>query len=277
MKELEFMEKINDIDPALLEDQPAGKRRGSKTVRRVLIAAAAVLLLAGTAYGIARGVELRKTNDPKAEEQGFEAKAELPLVPWSSFTGEIREAGAQIAAQYENPVAEPAFSSYQPDPGAYTRRFRTIEEAVAYLGLEGFRTPGFPFAEYDCSVTASGNEEGRVEIVRLNAEHIEWNDVGAQLCVTVLTDGAKESALVTGSVWTWEFPRDVEFQHYATPGGNDCAIAVLRPEYDSDFMSLTGYMAVGSALYELNLGAVPKEKYETAMQMLRDWADGFDK
>ena len=275
-KELEFMEKINDLDPELLEERPAEKRPRGRLVRRIVIAAAAVLLLGGTVYGVVKGIELRKTDDPGTEEQGLEARTELPLVPWSSFTGEIREAGARIVGQYENYTPEPAFSNYWSDPGTYARRFATIEDAVAYIGLEDLKTPTFPFDEYDCAVSAHGDEEGRVDEIKLSAEHIEWQDIGAQLYVTILTDAAPQSEFVSESFWTYEFPRDVEFQHYATPGGKDCAIAVLKPEYDSNFMSLTGYVAAGSAFYELNLAAVPREKYDVAMQMLKGWADALD-
>ena len=277
MKELDFLEKINELDPELLEDRPVARSRSlGKTVRRFGLAAAAVLLLVGTVYGVVKGIELRKTDSPGTEEQGLEAKAELPLVPWSSFTGEIRTAGEKIVEQQENSVPDPAFSNYLSDPGTYEQRFATIGEAVDYIGLEGLKTPSFPFDEYDCAVSAHGDEAGRVDTVRLTAEHIEWNDIGAQLYVTILTDAAEGQEYVTGSVWTYEFPRDVESQHYTTRGGNDCAIAVLRPEFDSKYMSLTGYVAAGSALYELNLGAVPQEKYEIALQMLHDWADALD-
>ena len=278
MKELEFMEKINDLDPELLEDRSAaGKRSRGKMIRRFALAAAAVLLLAGTTYGVAKGIELRKIESPGTEEQGFEAKVQLPLVPRTSFTGEIKTAGEKIAEQYRNYVPEPVFSSYYADPGTYARSFETIEDAVAYIGLPGLKTPTFPFNEYDCAVSAHGDEEGRVDEIKLTAEHIEWQDIGAQLYVTILTDAAPQSEYVSGGVWTYEFPRDLEFLRYTTPGGNDCAIAVLKPEYDSNFMSLTGYVAAGSALYELNLGAVPQEKYDVALQMLHDWADALDK
>ena len=42
MNEIDFLENINDIDPALLEDRPAEpKRRSLKTIRRIALAAAA--------------------------------------------------------------------------------------------------------------------------------------------------------------------------------------------------------------------------------------------
>ena len=277
-KELEFMEKINDLDPELLEDRSAAEKRSrGKLIRRFALAAAAVLLLAGTVYGVAKGIELRKTDSPETEEQGFEAKVQLPLVPRTSFTGEIRTAGEKIAEQYQNPASQPMFSSYYADSGTYARSFETIEEAVAYIGLEDLKTPTFPFDEYDCAVSAHGDEEGRVDVIKLTAEHIVRNDIGAQLYVTILTDAAPQSEYISGGVWTYEFPRDLEFLRYTTPGGNDCAIAVLKPEYDSNYMGLTGYVAAGSALYELNLGAVPTEKNDIAMQMLHDWADALDK
>ena len=248
-----------------------------KRIRRLMIAAAAVLLLAGTVYAITKGIELRKTDDPETEEQGFEAKVELPLVSWSSFTGEIREAGAAIVRQYENYQPQPAWSSRYIDPGVYGRSFGSIREAVAYIGLADLKTPTFPFDEYECSVTARGDAAGQVREVQLCAEHIVRNDIGAQEYVTIRTDAALDSEYVSGGVWTCEFPRDVEFQDYVTPGGNICAIAVLWPEYESNYMSLTGYAAEGCALYELNLGAVPKEKYDVALQILHDWADALDK
>lgn len=277
MKELDFLEKINDLDPALLEETPVSSGRARpKLIRRVAIAAAAVLLLAGTVYAVARGIELRRISRFGGEEQGVEAKTELPLVPWADFTGEIQNAGARIAEQFKTYKPEPVFSSYLSSPADDTRRLRTIEDAMDYIGLPGLKTPSFPFGSYDCSVTAHGDEQGRVNRVTLYAEHIEQSDIGAQGTVTILTEHAQEAEYRSGGVWTPEFPRDVEFVTYTTPGGNECRIAELRPEYDSGFMSLTGYLSAGPAFYELNLGAVPLEKYELALEMLRQWADALD-
>lgn len=278
MKELEFMEKINDLDPALLEDRPAaGKRFRGKTVRRIVIAAAAVLALGGTVYGVAKGIELRRISRPGAAEEGIEARAELAPAPWSSFTGEIRTAGEQIVQQYENYTPEPDWSSRRVDPGVYARSFGSLEEAAAYLGLEGFRTPPFPYDDCSCTVSAHGDEKGTVDQVRITAEHIRANEICAQEFITILTDAAEETELVSESFWTYEFPRDVEFQHYATPGGSDCAIAVLTPEFESKYMGLTAHLTVGGVFYELNLSAVPKERADEAMRMLYDWADALDK
>ena len=277
MKELEFLEKINEIDPALLEEQsPARGKSLRKVLRVAAVAAVLALVLAGTVYAISRSGRVELNRIATADEAGFEAKVELPLVPWDSFQGEIREAGERIVQQYENYVPQPAWSSYYEDPGQFTRQFDSLDKAVAYVGLPDLKTPTFPFDTYDCTVTACGDETGKVREVRISARHIERNDIGAQETVTLLTDAAPRSEYVSGGVWTYEFPRDVEFQHYTTSGGNDCAIAALRPEYDSSHMGLTGYVTVGSALYELNLGAVPREKYDVAMQILHDWAEALD-
>ena len=279
MKELDFLENINDIDPTLLEDRPVVRSRPqTRIVRRILIAAAAVLLLAGTAFAISKGIrrDVTLTRVESSEESGFEAKVELPLVPWSNFEGEIRSVGEAIAQQYETYVPDPVFSSVLTDPGVWERSFDSLGEAAAFLGLPGLQTPTFPFDEYECSMNVRGDEAGRVDEIRITAQHIVKNDIGAQEYVTILTDAAEESEYVSGGYWTYEFPRDVEFQQYTTPGGNSCAIAVLKPQYDSEFIGLDGYAAAGSALYELNLGAVPREKYDQALQILHDWADALD-
>ncbi len=277
MKELDFLEKLNELDPTLLEEAPATSGRARpKLIRRFAIAAAALLLLTGTVYAIARGIELRRISRFEGDEQGVEAKTELPLVKWSSFEGEIKDVGETIVRQYQEYVPEPAWSSYRGDPGSCSLCFDSIEEAVDYIGLPGLKAPSFPFAEYECSVTAHGDEEGQVDRVTLHAKHIERNDIGAQETVTILTENAENSEYVSGGVWTPEFPRDVIFASYTTPGGNECRIVELRPEFDSRFMSLTGYLTVGPAFYELNLGAVPLEKYEIALEMLRQWADALD-
>ena len=276
MKELDFLKTINEIDPELLEDRRIADRCSrTRTVRRVLLAAAAVLLLGGTVFAVAKGI-VRTNRVSSPTEDGVEAAAELTRIPWSSFRGEIQGAGEIIARQYAEDEPQPAWSSFCADPGEYTRPFADIDEAVAYIGLAELKTPTFPFDEYECSVTAHGDAEGRVDAVRLYAEHVVENDIGAQEVVTILTDAAQETELVSQDVWTFEFPRDVELTHYVTPGGNDCAIAVLTPQYDSEFMSLTGYVTTGAAFYELNLSAVPREKYDLALQMLHDWADALD-
>lgn len=276
MKELDFLESINDLDPQLLEEQaaPRGRKRG-RTLRRAVVAAAAVLLLGGTVFAVASGIGMQRL--PKTDlEDGYEAEAVLPLVPWSSFTGGIRSVGETIAAQYGADAPQPVSSSFWADPAVCRRSFADLDEAAAYLGLSELELPDFPFDGYTCFVEAHGDADGRVDKVQLCAERIVPDDICAQLSVTILTEYASDPRFVSGGVWTYEFPRDLEFQSYLTPGGLECRIAVLRPQYESRYMSLTGYAAAGSALYELNLGSVPTEDYELAMQMLRDWADGLD-
>lgn len=277
MKELEFLEKINEIDPDLLEEKtPARSRRLGRVLRVAAVVAVLALVLTGTVYALTRSrhVEMEQIDTP--EGAGFEAKVELPLVSWDSFRGEIRSAGETIARQYAEPEPQDWTSSYYADPSLCERSFGSIEEAMAYVGLAELKTPTFPYENTPCTVTAQGDETGAVSRVRLHLEHIAPTEICAQETVTVLTDAATDPELVTGGVWTYEFPRDVEFLNCLTPGGNECRIAVLRPEYDSDYMSLDGYVAVGSALYELNLAAVPVAEYDRAVEILHAWANALD-
>ena len=275
MKKLEFLEKINDIDPELLEDRPAVRNVGRpKVLRFAAIAAVLVLLLAGTAYAVSRIIQMNRIDGP--EESGYEAKVEMPLVPWSSFKGEIKTVGETIVRQYAEQGPQSWTSSVIVDPGVCERSFDSVEEALAWIGLADLKTPTFPYADYDCTVTAKGDESGAVSAVKLDLEHIAPTEMCAQETVTVLTDAAQDPELVSGGVWTYEFPRDVEFLSYVTPGGNECRIAVLHPEFETDYMSLTGYVAAGCALYELNLSAVPIAEQDSAVEILHAWADALD-
>lgn len=277
MKELELLEKINDLDPALLEDRtPARSRRVGKILRVAAIAAVLALVLAGTVYALTRPrhVELNRVDTP--EGAGLEAQVELPLVPWDSFRGEIRNAGETIARQYAEPEPQDWTSSYYADPGVCERSFGSIEEAMAYMGLAKLKAPTFPYENTPCTVTAKGDETGAVSSVTLSLAHIAPTGICAQETATILTDAATDPQLVSRGFWTYEFPRDVELLRYVTPGGNECSIAVLHPEFETDYMSLTGYVAVGSALYELNLSAVPVTEEDQALEILHAWADALD-
>ena len=51
---------------------------------------------------------------------------------------------------------------------------------------------------------------------------------------------------------------------------------LLHPQYESNYLGLTGYAVSGCAFYELPLGAVPKEEQDEAVERLRAWADALD-
>ena len=275
MKELDFLEGINDLDAALLQEERSGRKRGGRSViLRFAAAAAAVLLLCGTVYAVVSRIEMKKTETQ--DEQGVEARVELPLVKWDEFSGEIRNAGEEIVRQYAEYTPEPLWSSYLADPGDYARRFDSLGEAAAYIGLADLKTPGFPADDEACTVTAHGDEEGRVDRVSLTAERIAPGEISVQLYVTVLTEYAQGAEFVSRTVWTPEFPADTEFQTYTTPGGNECRISVRKPEYESSYVGMTAYLAVGPAFCELNLGAVPEDESDRALEILHAWADALD-
>lgn len=278
MNEMDFLEGINGIDPELLEEKAKAKRSVRlRSVRWIAIAAALLLILGGTTvYAITNNIKLAKTASPYGE-QGFSAEATLPLVKWKSFKGDIKNAGDIIAEQYVTFTPAPALSSTLVLPGVYGRSFDSIDEAVEYIGLKGLKTPPFPYDDFDkCSVIANGNAEGQVESVELYIEHVNGYEMGAQAYVTIMTEYAEDGSVEKGGVWSPEFPRDVEFLYYTTPGGNECRIAVMHPQFETKYMGLTGYVISGSALYSLNLGGVLQTDFDHALEVMHAWADGLD-
>lgn len=277
MNEIDFLKCMNEIDHELLDDSPKSKRSiRPRFLRRFAIAAALLLLLGGTtAYAISGGIDLRKTSYPGGD-QGFSVKTSTPLVKWSSFKGEVRNAGSVIAEQYATFTPAPWYSSTFTDKSSYSVGFDSIGEAMDYIGLKGLKTPPYPYDDYDCAVSAHGDAEGRVDSVEMYIAHINNYEPTAQEYVTIKTEYADNGEHISGGAWTPSFPRDVEFLSYTTRGGNECRIAVLSPAYDSDYMGLSGYVLCGSAFYQLHLGAVPKTDYDHAIDILHAWADGLD-
>lgn len=278
MNEMDFLEGINELDPELLEEKSKAKRSvRPKAVRWIAIAAALLLILGGTTvYAITNNIKLGKFTRPGGE-QVVSAEATLPLVKWKSFKGDVKNAGEIIAEQYVTYTPAPAHSSTMVLPGVYGRSFDSIEEAMEYIGLKGLKTPPFPYDDFDrCSVTAQGNAEGQVESVELYIEHVNGYEMGAQEYVTILTEYAEDGSLDKSVASSPDFPRDVEFLYYTTPGGNECRIAVSRPQFESRYMSLSGYVISGSAFYWLNLGGVPQTDYDHALEVMHAWADGLD-
>lgn len=278
MNEIDFLKCMNEIDHELLDDSPKSKRSiRPRSLRRFAIAAALLLLLGGTtAYAISSGIELRKTEYSDGN-QGFSVKTSIPLVKWSSFKGEVCNAGSVIAEQYATFTPAPWYSSTFTDKSSYSVGFDSIGEAMDYIGLNGLKTPPYPYDDFDCCVvSAHGDAEGRVDSVEMYIQRINAHEISAQEYVTIKTEYANSSEYVSGGAWTAEFPRDVEFLHYTTRGGNECRIAVLNHMYESNYMGLTGYALRGSAFYQLHLGGVPKTDYDHAIEILHSWADGLD-
>ena len=276
MEPLDFLEGINEVDPALLAEASGDRRRsGAGRPRWIALAAALLLILGGmTAFAVSGRVTL--TGFRNTDESGFRAETELPRVNWKRFRGEVRGAGKIIARQYAEFTPAPAYSSVLVLPGVYGRSFGSLEEAMAYIGLGELKAPTFPYADTPWSVVAEGDERGRVKAVKLLTQHVVPGEFSTQETVTILTEYADDGLLTSGGVWTGEFSREAEFLRHTTPGGNECRIVLLHPQFESNYLGLTGYAVSGCAFYELSLGAVPKAEQEEAVRRLCAWADALD-
>ncbi|MBQ6221697.1 MAG: hypothetical protein IJJ44_03695 [Solobacterium sp.] len=241
-----------------------------------IVFAAALLLISCARSAGNQPHEIFLVKVEKEGEKGFQAEAELSPVSWRHFNGEIREAGESIVKQYAEYTPPPPESSIIFLPGIYIRSFSSIDEAMDYIGLAELKTPAFPYEDYQCAVICEGEENGRVNKVVLKLSHINDKEYTAQETMTILTDAAKDTKIVSGGAWTDEWPRNLEFLQYSTPAGKDCRIVVMKPRYQSKYIGLTGFVVDGNAFCEMNLGSVLREDTDYAIQILHDWADAFD-
>ena len=244
--------------------------------KSMLIVSAAILLVSCARTAGNKPNEINLVNIQRDGEKGFEVETELSPIPWRRFKGEIREAGEAIVKQYAEYTPPPPESSLFFHPGTYIRSFHSIDEAVDYIGLAELKTPEFPYEDYQCAVICEGEENGRVNKVVLKLSHINDKEYTAQETMTIFTDAAKDTKIVSGAAWTDEWPRNLEFLQYSTPAGKDCRIVVMKPRYQSKYIGLTGYVVRGNAFFEINLGSVLREDTDRAIQILHDWADAFD-
>ena len=262
------------IDFFTMMDSSALSKFSNKSV--LIVSAAAILLVSCARTAGNKPNEINLVNIQKDGEKGFEVETELSPVPWRRFKGEIREVGVAIVKQYAEYTPPPPESSLFFHPGTYIRSFRSIDEALDYIGFAELKMPVFPYEDYQCAVICEGEENGRVNKVVLKLSHINDMEYTAQENMTIFTDAAKDTKIVSGAAWTDEWPRNVEFLQYSTPAGNDCRIVVMKPGYQSKYIGLTGYVVSGNAFCEINLGAVLREETDQAIQILHEWADAFD-
>lgn len=269
----ELLEKLELADPAYVQsaaEMPTAKKR--PRARWAVGAAACICLLAGTA-AVASGGGTRLLDSFTARgnpgsdliESGYDLAADVEKFPASALTGEIQDAGEQIARQYENwnPFSSWSVSSL------WRTDFSSSAEARDYIGLKNLRELDWDLEETQTILRLTGDSQGRLLRVQLETDY-EAEGVRLQAFADIFTEDDENA--VTTAVRTTE---DVAFSEsfYTAAGGKRCQI-ITNTGLASGYYCMDSYLVDGGVLYSLHL-AYLREDEALAESLLHRWADLF--
>lgn len=269
----ELLRKLELADPAYVQaaaDAPAERRR--PRLRRALLGAACVCLLASAAAVAAGGgtwlldsFTARRAPGADLTQSGYDLAADVEKFPVSALTGEIREAGEEIARQFEN--YDPA-SSWHP---ATLRRthFPSAAEARTYIGLDALRGLDWDLEETQTTLDVTGDPQGHLLRIGLETDY-EVEGVRLQAFAAIFTEDS-EDTVVIGTRTT----EDVAFsESLRTSAGGRRYQVITDTGLASGYYGMDGYLVEDGVLYSLHL-AYLKDDEALAESLLRQWADLF--
>lgn len=315
MNGMEFLDKLEHIDPAYVaeaERTAPAKRRRLPRWGLALAACLGLLVSAGAALEVSGyGTRLLHTFTARPEESnlpgsGYVIETKVELFPVSAFTGEVREAEADLLAQYErwyrnweefaNTYGEDFASWLEQDPelysfaGSYKRDFATAQEALDYIGFAGLRSPDMGLEEtavWSCAIGgASGQLQSVSFVVQYTAETLRMETSALiftenhptyssteryEYFPEELLEGASEGGIVLFT----QTDEDVSYTEdfYTTAAGGQCRI-LQSSVRENGYHYLSGYLVVDGVLYGATIPHLTEDA-DQAMELLHRWADGL--
>nr|WP_326126308.1 hypothetical protein [uncultured Oscillibacter sp.] len=268
----ELLRKLELADPAYVQaaaDAPPERRR--PRLRRALLGAACVCLLASAAAAAGGGTWLLDSFTARGApgsdliQSGYDLAADVEKFPASALTGDIREAGEEIARQFEN--YDPTSSWY---PGTLLRtHFPSAAEARAYIGLDALRGLDWDLEETRTALDVTGDPQGYLQRVQLETDY-EVEGVQLQAFATVFTEDSDDTVVI-GTRTT----EDVAFsESLRTSAGGRRYQVITDTGLASGYYGMDGYLVEDGVLYSLHL-AYLKEDEALAESLLCQWADLF--
>lgn len=309
MRGMEFLDKLESIDPAYLaeaEQAPIQKRRRLPRWGVALAACLALLVSAGAALAISGyGVRLLHTFTARPEGDfvpgsGYVIEVQPKLFPLSAFTGEVLEAKADILAEYEKWFAYhsnfyatrgedfAALLEDRPEEYSFTgsckRDFATAQEALDYIGLAALKYPDLGLEEQAVWSAALGNSLGQIESVSfcvcydIETLHIqvsalmftEYEPTGSsKYFPEELSEGASEGSIIMFT-YTYE---DISYTEdlYTTAAGRQCQILDSTP-FEDGHCDMSAHLVADGIEYGINISHLPEDA-DQALELLHLWAD----
>lgn len=309
MRGMEFLDKLEHIDPAYLEEAeqaPAQKRRRLPRWGVALAACLALLVSAGAALTVSGyGVRLLQTFTARPvggaiPGSGYVIEVQPELFPLSFFTGEVLEAKADILAEYEEWLERTtrAFAlsgqdfaalleanpEQYPFTGGCKRDFATAQEALDYIGLAALKYPDLGLEEESVWSAALGNSLGQIQSVSFcvcyNTEtlHIqvsalmytEYEPTGiSEYFPEELSEGASEGSII---MFTYT-DEDISYTEdlYTTAAGRQCQILDSTP-FEDGHCHMSAHLVADGIEYGIDISHQPEDT-DQALELLHQWAD----
>lgn len=310
MRGMEFLEKLDQIDPAYLaeaEQFSVQKRRRLPKWGVALAACLALLVSAGAALAIiGSGVRVLHTFTARPEEgpmsgSGYVIEIEEERFPVSSFTGELRETvEAESLAQYEEWFAHhsdfctrlgedfaallESHPEEYPFSGYCKRYFATAQEAWDYIGFAPLKSPDMGLEEDTVWVFASGNSSGQLqhaafavcyntEIFPITVSALMYTEYFPKATFDGFPEELSEGASDASHVLYTITDEDISYTEtfYTTAAGRQCQILDSTP-YEDSRCHLNGYLVADGILYNIFISHLPEDA-DQAMELLCRWAD----
>lgn len=276
MNGFDIIEAVNNIDEKLLTADAPHKKRVPR-IKIFAVAAALILILGCVTVG---GVSLMRGKFAPIETgtHGYTASFELEKFKWSDFKGDVAELQEIIREQYANYTPPPLWSNDYLPPGAVGVSFATYDEAVDYFGLDALKRLSLPFDE-PIIATVVGDEEGKISQIYLFCQHIliagdpSTGNYGGAFSVTIFTENCDISSPLAGGDFGDYDPGKIEHKEFITSKGVLCQYTEVGVG-DHTRQNVQGFILDNGILYKLDV-TFDGERLETAMEVLKNWAEQF--
>lgn len=289
MRGMEFLDKLEHIDPAYLEEAEqfsAKKRRRLPKWGIALAACLALLVSAGAAIVISGsdiqvlGTFAARIDGEFIPEAGYVIGVEAERFPLSSFTGEVLEVGTEFIAQYEQWLEEmpeelrkelDEMLEENPEQhvflGRCRRDFATAQEALDYIGFAALKNPDMGLEEEASWSAAFGTPSGQLTSVSFCVVYtVEELHILTSARIYTEYESASEN-----DITLYTFIDHDKDEFYTTAAGKQCRISY--PEHTEEGRHwIYGQMIVDGILYGVDISRTTEDA-DQAMELLCRWAD----
>lgn len=248
------------------------RKKPVKSVKYYIMIAACIVFVLSTATVFAKtslGTQIidmftsRKPGTGPYTESGYDLLVDVERIPVRKL-GDIKGVSAEIRKQVAD--YQPWESWY---PYSWYEEYGSVEEAIAFVGLDTIQTLDWELEEQHTSLTVLGAKNGDIKHISLETRYQE-GDVRLQAYTQIYTENYQEQ--ITYGTRTTE---DASFKesYYTTKKNLQCHI-ITSTALESGYLGMDGHIVRDGILYNIHI-AYKQQDAELAEDFLHQWAEQF--